>query len=197
MTTSSKIQLIGIAGTDGSGKDSLGEYLRDQKGWTFVSVTDTLREEANKRGIKLGRNTLREISAEWRREYGLGVLVDRAVEAYESSDQLDSKGLVVASLRNPGEADSVHLKGGVVVWVDADQAVRYERIHARNRGSEDHVTFEEFQAEEKIQSQHSGDEATLSLLDVKEKADIFIDNSGSDMEAFMLQVEQKLKDYLA
>jgi dephospho-CoA kinase len=189
------LKLLGIAGTDGSGKDSLAQLLAKKYGWHFISVTDILREEAKKRGVELQRNKLREISAEWRREHGLGVLVDKAVETYKSSG-IDAKGLVIASLRNPGEADSVHALGGKVVWTDADPEVRYGRISSRNRGTEDHVTFEQFQAEEKAQSQHSGDEATLSLTGVKDKADIFIENSSSDLKEFESIAEQELKEYL-
>lgn len=182
------MKLIGIAGTDGSGKDSLGQILADGHGWQFISVTDILREEAKKRGIRLGRDTLRQISSEWRREHGLGILVDKAMKMYDSS----RAGLVIASLRNPGEADRVHELGGKVIWVDADPRVRYERIKNRNRGSEDDVTFDEFLAEEKAQSSHQGDEATLSLEEVKNKADLFIENSGDDIEAFKAEAEKIL-----
>lgn len=188
------MKFIGISGNDGSGKDSLGEYLRDEHGWIFISVTDLLREEAKKRGIELGRDTLRQISAEWRRQSGLGVLVDKAFETHKLSGS--KKNLVIASLRNPGEADRVHDLGGVVVWVSADPLVRYNRIISRNRGAEDHVTLEEFKAEEKAQSQYSGDEATLNLNAVKEKADVDIDNSGSDMSEFKIQIKKTLKEYI-
>lgn len=192
MTTSSKKKIIGVAGTDGSGKDSLAKMLEKKHGWQFVSVTDILREEARRRGIRLGRDTLRQISAEWRREYGLGVLVDRALELYKKDEK---NGLVVASLRNPGEADRIHELGGVVIWVDADPKIRYERITSRNRGTEDHVSFEEFLREEKTQSQYSGDANTLNLLEVKARSDIFIENDGS-IEDFENEAEEKLSHFL-
>jgi len=195
MTTSNKLHLIGIAGTDGSGKDSLGEYLRDKYDWTFLSVTDSLREEASRRDIPLSRFTLREISAEWRRKYGLAVLVDRAIEKHKHSKNSQSAGLIIASLRNPGEVDRVHELGGIVVWVEAAPKVRYERIHTRNRGNEDHVTYEEFCTEEKAQSHRSGDEATLSLVEVKAKADVHIDNSGQDIKTFYQQANRALENY--
>ena len=65
------------------------------------------------------REVLRTISAEWRRELGLGVLVDKAYAEYQVGDY---KGLAIASLRNPGEADRVHALGGSVLWIDADPA---------------------------------------------------------------------------
>ena len=45
----------------------------------------------------------------------------------------------------------MHALGGPVIWVDADQRVRYERITknaaVRNRAEEDNKTFEQIQAE--------------------------------------------------
>jgi len=190
-----KIKLIGIGGTDGSGKDSLGEMLAERHGWMYVSVTDILRDEARRRGIPLRRDTLREISAEWRREFGLGVLVDKALVIYKKSSGKHN-GLAMASLRNSGEVDRLHELGGTMVWADADPQVRYQRVSGRNRGTEDHITYEEFLAEEKAQSHHGGDKHALSLNDVKSKADIFIENNGNDIEKFKTEAEKVLKKYL-
>lgn len=189
------MKLIGIGGTDGAGKDSLGEYLAEAHGWLILSVTDILRAEARKRGLMLSRSNLRHISAEWRREHGLGILVDKALK--ETEDRLKKhKGLVIVSLRNPGEADRVHELGGKVVWVDANPKVRYERIAARKRGTEDEVTFEGFLKEEKTQMSHAGDEATLNLSGVKAKADIFITNDSDDISAFKRSIGKALAGLL-
>jgi dephospho-CoA kinase len=190
-----KIKLIGISGTNGSGKDSLGEMLQERHGWLFVSGADLLREEARKRGLPIERAILRTISAEWRRKYGLGVLIDRAVDLFnESPGKYD--GLVVSPMRNPGEAQHTKDIGGPLVWVDADPKVRYERIFKRQRSAEDNKTFEQFLNEEKTEMQHSGDEATLSLSGVKAKADIFLENNGDDIEKFKDDAEKALKDYI-
>lgn len=177
------MKLIGIGGTDGSGKDSLGEIIAEH-GWKFISVTDSLRQELKKRRLPVTRVNQRMVSAEWRRDHGLAVLVDKAIEAFKQ-DQSKYKGLVLASLRNPGEADRIHELGGTVVWIDAEPHVRYERVIGRDRGGiEDKVTFEEFLAEEKAQMEHAGDETTLSLSGVKERADIFIDNNSPNINDF-------------
>jgi len=190
------MKLIGIGGTDGSGKDSLGKILEDEFGWKFISVTDPLRDELKRRGLDITRANQRMVSAQWRREHGLAVLVDKAIEVFKPQKDKYS-GLVMASLRNPGEADRIHELGGTMVWVDADPRVRYERISKRNRGgAEDKVTYKEFLAEEKAQSTHSGDKATLNLSGVKAKADIFIENSGNDIAAFGAQVKKALSNLL-
>lgn len=154
-----------------------------------------LRVEAKRRGQLPEREVLRTISAEWRREHGLGVLIDKAVEHFEATGN-EYKGLVIASLRNSGEAIRIHELGGIVVWTDADPKVRYQRIHERQRTVEDEKTFEQFIAEEAAEMQHSGDAATLDMAGVKSQADIFIRNDKSDIQAFKDQADKALTFYV-
>jgi dephospho-CoA kinase len=190
------MKIIGLAGTNGSGKDTVGRILVEQHGYLFVSVTDLLRAEAVRRGLEPNRENLRTISAEWRRESGkLGVLVDKAVEEFKQAGT-EHKGLVMASMRNPGEADRIHELGGMMVWVDANPHVRYERIQAnaatRGRAAEDVKTFEQFQAEEVAEMNQSGDAATLDMSAVKSRCDVFIQNDNNNLEAFHTLVKQTL-----
>jgi cytidylate kinase len=186
------MQLFGIGGTNGAGKDSVGEMLAERHNFLFVSVSDLLRDEARKRGLPIEREVLRTISAEWRREFGLGVLVDRAVEQAKKSGK-DYAGVVAIPMRNVGEAQHIHDLSGTLVWVDADPRIRYNRIASRQRSAEDKKTFEQFLAEETFESNQSGDSATLDLNGVKKISDIFISNDGDDIEAFKDQVEKALE----
>ena len=170
------MKLIGLSGTNGSGKDTVGQILADKHNFLFISMTDMLREEALSRKLDTSREVLRTISAEWRRESGLGVLINKSVVYYEKQGGYNRyAGLVVASLRNPGENDRVHDLGGKVIWIDADPKIRYERITSRQR-ADDQITYEEFLEHEQAEMSHSGDSATLSMGDVKEKADEFLTN---------------------
>jgi dephospho-CoA kinase len=191
------MKIVGLSGTNGAGKDSVAEVLRDKYGYCFISVTDLLRNEAKTRGLAVERENLRMISAQWRRESGLGVLIDKAVETYKELGG-DSKftGLVVSSLRNPGENDSVHQLNGKVIWIDADSKIRYDRIFSRQRTSEDNKTYEQFLEEEQAEMNHSGDEATLSLLGVKEKSDITFINKGSEISELEKVIEIELSAIL-
>ena len=172
------MKIIGIAGTNGSGKDSLGQVLEDEYGWLFVSVSNMLRNGLRQKDLPIERENLRNLSAEWRRESGLGVIINKAVDVFKA-DKTKHEGLAIASLRNPGEADRIHELGGQVVWVDANARVRYGRIATRVRGDEDRKTYKEFTAEEQAEMNHSGDEATLNMAGVKAKADIYLKNNGS------------------
>ncbi|MBI5357553.1 AAA family ATPase [Candidatus Saccharibacteria bacterium] len=188
------MKVIGIGGTNGSGKDTVSKFLAENN-YLFVSVSDLLRDEAEKRGLPLEREILRSISAEWRREFGLGVLVDRAVELYKKqSDKY--VGVVATPMRNVGEAKRIHELGGKLIWVDADPKIRYNRIRSRNRSAEDDKSYEQFLQEEQDEMHQAGDEATLNSAGVKEISDIFIQNDFDDIQSFEQEIKQKLKEIL-
>lgn len=191
------MKIIGISGTNGAGKDSVGQLLASDHNYLFISVSDLLRDEAAKRGQPIEREVLRTISAQWRRENGLAVLVDKAIEQFEQQGGSDEfSGLVIASLRNPGEADRVHELGGKVLWVDADSKLRYERIYSRQRTVEDSKTYDQFLAEEQAEMEHEGDSATLSTREVKRAHDVLIVNDGNDLDSLRSELNKKLKDIL-
>jgi dephospho-CoA kinase len=181
------IKIIGIAGTDGSGKDTVGHILAEH-GWLFVSVADFLREEARRRGLPLNREVLSGIGAEWRRQYGLGVLVNKAIDVYKASEK-EYKGVVICAMRNAGEAEKLKELGGILVWVDADLSVRYERILKRG----DQKSFRQFTREEEVDAVHGEDDTTLSTADVQQKVDIFIENNTNNLDNLRKTVEEKLK----
>jgi len=108
------MKVLGISGTNGAGKDSIGEMLAARHGWLFISVSQILRDELSKQGLPTDRHHTHRLSAQWRRQSGTGVLIDKAMQIYEP--QKDRyKGLAISSLRNPGEADEVHKLGGKVI----------------------------------------------------------------------------------
>lgn len=193
----SDIKIIGISGTNGSGKDAMGHVLALKHNFLFVSVTDLLREEAKRRGMSVDRENLRMISAEWRRKYGYGVLVDQAYNQYKQLEEKYS-GLAIASLRNPHEADRVHELGGIVVWVDANVKTRYERIQRnlaeRGRTDEDKKSFEQFVIEEEMEmhTPPGGDDANLNMGAVKTRSDLVVNNEGTNLQEFETFVDLQL-----
>lgn len=188
------MKIIGVAGTNGSGKDTVANLLVKKYGYYFASATQILGDELTRRGLSHERENKRLVSAEWRRQYGLGVIVDKGLEEAKAAGY---DKLVVGSLRHPGEVDRVHELGGEVIWIDADPRIRYERITSTDRGRvEDQKTFEQFLSEQEVEMTSSGDAATLNMAGVKAKADRFLENNSTDIKAFRKQMEAALADLI-
>jgi len=188
--------IIGLSGTNGSGKDTVGLLLAQRFQFLFISVTDIIRDELDRRGLPQEREYMRSLSAEWRHEFGLSVLVDRAVEQFQKvADQY--AGLAIASLRNPFEAERIHELDGTMVWMDADPRVRYERVQTLRQGRpDDKKTFEQFMAEGEAEMRKpiDGDDASLDMSAVRTQCDLTIINQDLTLDqlADRLRVELNL-----
>lgn len=195
-----RLQIIGLAGTNGAGKDAVGALLAEHYNFWFFSLTELLREECRRRSIPIVRENTRMISAQWRRESGLATLVDRSMAVFEKAGGLDKySGVVMSSLRNPYEPDRVHELGGTVIWIDADPKIRYERVQAnaasRGRAGEDDRTYQQFLREEQdeMHSPKGADEAVLNGTAVKERADIYLVNDNDNLKALLNDITKALK----
>ncbi len=188
------MKIIGLSGANGAGKDAVADILVRDHGFLFVGATEMFLDELARRSWPTDREHKARLSAEWRREQGMGVVVDKAVAEFEKTGG-QYKGLVVSSLRHPGEGDRVHELGGQVWWVDADPEIRYLRIQNANRGRdlEDKKSFEEFQAEEAREMTPTGDAATLNMAAVKAQADVVIHNA-STMQELKHQIKTTLHE---
>lgn len=180
-----KFKVIGLAGSNGAGKDSVGDILADHHGYWFFPFTELFRAECRRRGIEVTRPHTRMISIEWREAEGLATLVDRSMRAFEEAGGFTKyQGIVMSSLRHPAEAERIHALGGTVIWIDADPRVRYDRIQAnaaaRGRSGEDNKTFEQFLQEEQDEMHRApgAGEATLNTAAIKPLADIVLINDA-------------------
>jgi len=196
MNTSAKnIQIIGIAGTNGSGKDTMAAMLARHYNYLNASATEMFLSELKSRGWPVDREHKAKLSAEWRREFGMGVIVDKAIQMYKNATERYD-GIVVGSLRHPGEADRVHELSGKMVWIDADPEIRFKRIQSnleerRGKHAEEGKTYEEFLAEEAKEMQQSGDSATLNMSAVKDRVDVLLVNNGT-VEEFLSKAKEQL-----
>ena len=175
------MQLIGLTGTNGSGKGEAAEYFK-KKGFSYFSLSDLIREELQKEGIEVTRDNLIQKGNQLREKYGPDILARRVIEKVK-------KKAVIDSIRNPFEVEFLRNQGKfILLAIDAPVELRYER--AKKRGREESAsTLQEFIQKEK--EEMTGSEKGQQLLSCIAMADLVIINDGT-LENFHLKLEETL-----
>lgn len=164
--------IIGITGTLGAGKGTVVEYLVREKGFIHFSVRGFLAEELNRRHMPVNRDTLTAIGNELRAKYGSAYIIE---QLYDLAGRQD-KNCIIESIRTPGEVQSLRSRDGfVLLAVDADPRVRYQRIKKRNSET-DQISFQTFIRNED-REMHSSDPNKQNLSACIEQADHLIMNN--------------------
>ncbi len=164
--------IIGITGTIGAGKGTVVEHLKT-KGFTHYAARDFLIEEIQRRGLPVDRDSMTTVANELRHAHGPSHIIATLLASAEAS----GKDAVVESIRAIGEAKLLKERGAILLAVDADQRVRYERIIARG-SSTDHVDFATFEAQEAREMQNT-DPEKQNIAAVMAMADYRIENVRS------------------
>ena len=136
-------QLLGLIGANGSGKSTVCEYLNN-KGFSLISLSDYIRDEAKKLGISEDRDALTQLSNQLKAENGESVF---AQKAFTYAQELSSLKIAFDSIRHPKECGYLKEKGVVLIGVSASLEARFERIQTRALARDD-VSFEQFKIQD-------------------------------------------------
>ena len=181
--------IIGITGSFGAGKGVVADYLVQEKGFAHFSARSFITEEIKKRGLPVDRDSMIEVANDLRANGGPTYIFEQLVQQAKEH----GGNAVVESVRAVAEAKYIQAEGGVVLGVDADPKLRYER--AVNRGSEtDNVTFEEWRAQE-IRESNPDDPTKQDIFGALQESDIIIRNEGT-VEHLHEQIDTVLKQML-
>jgi len=183
--------ILGVAGSNGAGKDSLMDLLSTE-GFLVYNTSDHLREVAqaslgstdrggNDSPLGLVGNAERACFPGGMVELGL---IDWWARAAHLSPNLRPRGLVIGSIRGTGEVERLHKVGGTLILVDADPRVRYERITGRSRIDDIGLTFEDFQAKEQAELAVGQTDPTKFGMDAVFKAADFVIYNDGPVENF-------------
>lgn len=165
--------IIGITGSFGAGKGVVSEYLVQEKGFAHFSARTLITEEIHNRGLALNRDSMIEVANDLRKQGGPTYIFERLVEKAKEH----GGNAVVESIRAVAEALYIKERGGVVLGIDADPLVRYERIV--KRGSEtDHVSFEKWKEQEQEES-NPDDPTKQDIFGALRESDYIIMNTTS------------------
>lgn len=138
--------IIGITGTDGAGKGTAVEHLKT-KGFTHYSARDFIVAEIERQGLPASRNQMRLTANALRAKYGNEFVVKQAYEKAQADGVVD---VVIESIRALAEAEYLKQRGGILLAIDADPTLRYQRVQGR-RSVSDQVSYEQFLEQEELE----------------------------------------------
>ena len=175
---------IGVAGTNGSGKGAVIDYLVGTKGFSRYSARALILEEVRARHLPETRASMREVANDLRRERGASYIVEQLCTMAK-----DDTNAVIESLRAVGEVEYLKAQRIFLIGVDAEQRIRYERV-ARQDDELAHMSFEDFQAMEEHE-RSATEEWDMNVFEVVKRADVCIINNGL-LEEVHAAVDQAL-----
>lgn len=177
-------QVIGLVGTKLSGKGAVAGILQEM-GYEYFSLSDTLRKYADKLGESKGVFNLQDLANKLRAEKGNSILAELILEEIG-----DEKGrlIVIDGIRHPEEIKRI---GKVIIAVDAEPRVRFERIKKRGREG-DPETWEEFLEMEQRESWGEKNVSGQQVAECIKLADYQIWNNTNDMGVLRKEVDKML-----
>ena len=167
--TRKRIKLIGLTGTNGSGKGEAAAYFQKRE-YRYFSLSDLIRDELRKRGKAPTRNNLIKMGNELRDKFGPDILARLVMKKVKDKAVIDS-------IRNPNEVEYLRKqKSFILLAVDAPVELRYKRAKKRGR-KESASNLQQFIEKEKEEMTER--EKGQQLQKCMDMADLVIINDGS------------------
>ncbi|MDD4409219.1 MAG: AAA family ATPase [Candidatus Pacebacteria bacterium] len=180
--------VIGIVGKNGSGKDSVADFLVDNYGARKLVFSDMLKEALSIfiDDNEIGRLDMSWLSTNLRDKYGEGVLA-RGMKRRVSSSKEEI--LVISGVRDFGELEMIRsFQKNIFIAVKADPEIRWQRMTSRQIKADDKVSFEDFLDREELESEKRIEDLCFSV-------DYTINNDG-EKDSLFVEVDRMLTDYL-
>ncbi|AEH24609.1 AAA family ATPase [Pyrococcus yayanosii] len=181
--------IILLTGMPGSGKGEIARAFK-RAGVPVVSMGDTVREEADKRGIPKTPEGLKALSIELRKEMGEDAIARLAIPKVRKLLEKRSV-VVVEGIRSPAEVEAFRRafprEKVLIVAVHSPPHQRFERLRRRKR-SDDPRTWEEFVDRDKK-------ELGFGIGEVIALADYMIVNDGH-LEDYRLRIRELISKLL-
>lgn len=168
---------LGLTGSIASGKTTAANILREQ-GYTILTFSDILRDEAASRGLEPNRRNLTEIGNELREEHGDGILATRLLEKAALLPPEETEKLTFDGIRHPAEVLVLRAAGFYIGGIDAPRNRRKANYMGRGREG-DSMVEEEFDRLDNAELLGEGGAHGQNISACLDRADERIINDGT------------------
>lgn len=178
-------QLIGLTGEIGAGKDTFCQYVKENYQNVFVfrfsdALTDVLRMFFD----SIKREDQQWLGSSLKERFGGDILVRALVR---KANNINEGIIIFNGIRAEGEAKTIKENGGKILYITAEQKIRWERVCIRKEKADDDVPYEKFIEIEKAS-------AELPIPGIGKTADFKIENNGSK-ESFYGEIKKLIESF--
>jgi len=170
-----------VIGRTGSGKGSVASLL-EEKGFRHISASSEVKRDVVARRLPESHEYYKSTCRLSRIELGNDIFGRYCANAATQwRMQGTATDVVIEGLRHPEEIQYMKDKfGASILWIDADDDVRYERVRGRKRDLDgDNISREFFSAIDLEDRGVDQPEYANRLDDCKALADVVIKNNGT------------------
>ncbi|MBC7109993.1 MAG: flagellar hook-basal body complex protein FliE [Archaeoglobi archaeon] len=168
-----------------SGKSEAAKVGR-ALGIPVVTMGDVVRDEARKQKIPMTSEDVGRFADELRRKYGEDIIARLCIPIIRDI----SSSVIIDGIRSMAEVERFKKEFGedfILIGIDADEKLRYERAKKRNRADEIR-SFEEFLKREEREKKWGVEEALNN-------ANIIIENNRT-LEEFRNKIREVLEKWM-
>lgn len=175
--------LLGLTGEIGSGKDTFCKYLQENVQDAHIFGFSQILSEI----LRIFFDAVKREDQQWlgsilREKFGKDILLKALIR---KANNIDRGIIIFNGVRKQGEVQSIRDAGGKIVYVTADQKLRWARVKVRGEKADDDVSFDKFLEMHKA-------EAELQIPEIGAEADYKLENSGTK-EEFYIQIKKVLE----
>lgn len=179
--------IIGLVGEIASGKDSIADYLKNKYQSQTVSFSQPLRDILDRLYLPQTRVNMAGLGVSLRELFGQELLANAIGKEAKAV-----KSPVVCLPNVRLKSDIVNLrkiKGFVLIHVDTDAKIRYERIVKRSQNADDkNKTWKQFLKDSKLSTE-------IEIRKIAKEAKFKIDNNG-DYKKLYKQIDEMMKEII-
>lgn len=166
----------------GSGKDTFCAYVKENYDNVYLlRFSDSLTEV-----LKIFFNDIKREDQQWlssalRDRFGRDILVKALVKKINN---IEEGTIILNGVRRPADFEELSKIGGKLIYLTAEEKLRWERVKTRGEKSDDDVSFEKFHEMGRA-------EAESLISEIGAKAETKVENNGTKEDLY-----QKIKEVI-